>query len=40
MTAATRFFLMLYLQIEWGCTATATHSCYVDYVRVYDQNLG
>ena len=40
MTAATRFFLMLYLQIEWGCTATATQSCYVDYVRVYDQNLG
>ena len=40
MTSATRFFLMLYLQIEWGCTATATQSCYVDYVRVYDQNLG
>ena len=36
MTSATRFFLMLYLQVEWGCTATATQSCYVDYVRVYD----
>jgi hypothetical protein len=32
-------FLMLYLQILAG-SATATQSCVIDYVRVYDQNLG
>src|SRR5262249_20381769 len=33
------FFLLLYLQIIAG-SATATQSCLIDYVRVYDQNLG
>lgn len=33
------FFLLLYLQIIAGA-ATATQSCVIDYVRVYDQNLG
>jgi len=33
------FFLLLYLQILAG-SATATQSCVIDYVRVYDQNLG
>lgn len=34
-----QFFLLLYLQILSG-TATATQSCFIDYVRVFDQNLG
>ena len=33
------FFLLLYLQILAG-SATATEQCAIDYVRVYDQNLG
>jgi hypothetical protein len=33
------FFLLLYLQILAG-SATATQSCKIDYVRVWDQNLG
>jgi hypothetical protein len=34
--ATPGFFLLLYLQIIAG-TATATQSCKIDYVRVYDQ---
>ena len=30
---------MLYLQIVGGSTTAAQH-CTIDYVRVYDQNLG
>jgi hypothetical protein len=37
--SANPFFLLLYLQIIAG-SATATQSCSIDYVRVYDQNLG
>lgn len=33
------FFLLLYLQILAG-TASTTQTCLIDYVRVYDQNLG
>jgi Fibronectin type III domain len=34
-----QFFLLLYLQIVAGSAASPQH-CSVDYVRVYDQNLG
>jgi hypothetical protein len=34
-----QFFLLLYLQMVAG-GPTSTESCYVDYFRVYDQNLG
>jgi hypothetical protein len=34
-----QFFLMIYLQML-ASTNTATESCYVDHVRVFDQNLG
>lgn len=37
--SGAQFFLLLYLQIVAG-TATATQTCKIDYVRVYDQNLG
>jgi hypothetical protein len=38
-SSGAQFFLLLYLQIIAGA-ATATQSCLIDYVRVYDQNLG
>jgi hypothetical protein len=38
-TSGAHFFLLLYLQVLSG-TATATQYCSVDYVRVFDQNLG
>jgi hypothetical protein len=38
-SSSTQFFLMLYLQMIAG-GATTTESCTIDYVRVYDQNLG
>lgn len=38
-SSTTRFFLLLYLQMIAG-GATTTESCTIDYVRVYDQNLG
>jgi hypothetical protein len=38
-TAAANFFLLLYLQILAG-SASSPQTCYIDYVRVYDQNLG
>jgi hypothetical protein len=34
-----QFFLLLYLQMVAG-GPTTTESCLIDYVRVYDQNLG
>jgi hypothetical protein len=37
--SGAQFFLLLYLQMLAG-GPTATESCLVDYVRVYDQNLG
>jgi Fibronectin type III domain len=37
--AGCQFFLLLYLQILAGSAASPQH-CSVDYVRVYDQNLG
>jgi hypothetical protein len=38
-TSACQFFLLLYLQMLAGGPAT-TEQCAIDYVRVYDQNLG
>ena len=38
-TSGCNFFLLLYLQILSG-SATATQHCSIDYVRVWDQNLG
>lgn len=38
-TSACQFFLLLYLQMVAG-GPTTTESCLIDYVRVYDQNLG
>ena len=37
--SGAQFFLLLYLQMLAGGAAT-TQSCLIDYVRVYDQNLG
>ena len=37
--SGAQFFLLLYLQMLSGGPAT-TESCLIDYVRVYDQNLG
>lgn len=37
--SGAQFFLLLYLQMLAGGPAT-TESCLIDYVRVYDQNLG
>lgn len=37
--SGARFFLLLYLQMVAG-GPTTTESCLIDYVRVYDQNLG
>ena len=38
-SSSTQFFLLLYLQMLAG-GPTTTESCLIDYVRVYDQNLG
>jgi hypothetical protein len=37
--SGAQFFMMLYLQMLAG-GPTTTESCFIDYVRVYDQNLG
>ena len=37
--SGAQFFLLIYLQMVAG-GPTTTESCFVDYVRVYDQNLG
>jgi hypothetical protein len=37
--SGAQFFLMIYLQMLAGGNTT-TQSCYVEWVRVYDQNLG
>jgi hypothetical protein len=37
--SGAQFFLLLYLQILSGA-ASSPQNCFVDYVRVYDQNLG
>lgn len=37
--SGAQFFLLLYLQILSG-TASSPQNCFVDYIRVYDQNLG
>lgn len=38
-SSGAQFFLMIYLQMLSGATGSP-QSCFVDYVRVYDQNLG
>lgn len=38
-SSGAQFFLLVYLQMLAGGNTT-TQSCYLDYVRVYDQNLG
>jgi Fibronectin type III domain len=38
-TSGCSFFLLLYLQIKSGNTVNSD-TCLIDYVRVYDQNLG
>jgi hypothetical protein len=38
-TSSAQFFLLLYLQMLAG-GPTTTEQCAIDYVRVYDQNLG
>jgi len=38
-SSSTQFFLLLYLQMLAGGPLT-TESCLIDYIRVYDQNLG
>jgi hypothetical protein len=38
-SSGAQFFLLIYLQMLSG-GSTATESCLIDYVRVYDQNLG
>jgi hypothetical protein len=38
-SSGCQYVLLLYLQILAG-SATSPQSCYVDWVRVYDQNLG
>lgn len=38
-STSCQYFLLLYLQIISG-TATQDNTCKIDYVRVYDQNLG
>lgn len=38
--SGAQLFLLLYLQISNTGGATADNSCYVDFVRIYDQNLG
>lgn len=37
--SGAQFFLLIYLQMVAG-GPTTTESCFIDYVRVYDQNLG
>jgi len=38
-SSSCQYFLLLYLQILAG-SASSPQNCYIDYVRVYDQNLG
>jgi hypothetical protein len=38
-TSGCAFFLLLYLQILAG-SASSPQTCYIDYIHVYDQNLG
>jgi len=38
-TSGCHFVLLLYLQMMAG-GPTTTESCLIDYVRVFDQNLG